>query len=323
MVIIGRSLAAGGGSGAGYIVETSAGATVTATLGTSVVTAVADSDGKATLKLNKAGTWSIVATLNGKESPIKTYPAPPIIELPLRPVANTSATAGVAYTNGLAGVTADLMALYAEAISNNGAISRTTSVAYLDFGSDSRKLTIGDTMSFPINNTTVQARLISFNTDDLADTSAYGEETATGKCGMTFDTVTIVTSAQMNTGNTNVGGWEASRMRSTTMPELLASIPEAWRDVLMTRSLTNNKGTTPTEDILSLHSQNDIGSSGYNWYAAGNSKVKNNASGSAVVWWLRDAHTGNSTDFLIVASSGSVDNNYASSSYGVVPGFAF
>ena len=99
--IVGKSLVAGGGSGAGYIVETSSGATVTATLGTSVVTAVADSDGKATLKLNKAGTWSIVATLNGKESPIKTYPAPPIIELPLRPVANTSATAGVAYTLSL------------------------------------------------------------------------------------------------------------------------------------------------------------------------------------------------------------------------------
>ena len=323
MVIIGRSLAAGGGSGAGYIVETSAGATVTATLGTSVVTAVADSDGKATLKLNKAGTWSIVATLNGKESPIKTYPAPPIIELPLRPVANTSATAGVTYTNGLAGVTADLMALYAEAISNNSAISRTTSVVYLDFGSDSRKLTIGDTMSFSINNTTVQARLISFNTDTLADAAAYGSETATGKCGMTFDTVTIVTSAQMNTGNTNVGGWEASRMRSTTMPELLASIPEAWRDVLMTRSLTNNKGTTPTEDILSLHSQNDIGSSGYNWYAAGNSKVKNNASGSAVVWWLRDAGTGLSAGFLVVIASGGVGDYSASYSYGVVPGFAF
>ena len=79
MVIVGESLAAGGGSGVGYIVDTSAGATVTATLGTMVVTAVADSDGKAKLKLNKAGTWSIVATLNGIESPIKTYPVPPII----------------------------------------------------------------------------------------------------------------------------------------------------------------------------------------------------------------------------------------------------
>nr|DAZ11870.1 MAG TPA: hypothetical protein [Caudoviricetes sp.] len=244
--------------------------------------------------------------------------------LPLRPVANISPTSGVTYTDGLDGATPELMHLYGEAISDNAEILRTTSTVYLDFGADSRKLTVGDVMDFSINGTTVQARLISFNTDDLADTSAYGEETATGKCGMTFDTVTIVTSAQMNTGNTNVGGWEASRMRSTTMPELLASIPEAWRDVLMTRSLTNNKGTTPTEDILSLHSQNDIGSSGYNWYAAGNSKVKNNASGSAVVWWLRGAYTGDSTVFLVVSSSGSVSTYYAAGySSGVVPGFAF
>ena len=326
MVIVGKSLTAGGGSGAGYIVETSAGATVTATLGTSVVTAVADSYGKATLKLNKAGTWSIVATLNGKESPIKTYPAPPIIELPLRPVANTSATAGVAYTNGLAGVTADLMALYAEAISNNSAISRTTSVVYLDFGSDSRKLTIGDTMSFSINNTTVQARLISFNTDTLADAAAYGSETATGKCGMTFDTVTTVSNAPMNNSNTSSGGWNASLMRTSTMATLLGTIPSAWKAALKARSLTSkDNGNTDqqTTDTLAIHNRNDVGSSGYNWYAAGNSKIKNNASGSAVYWWLRDAVFDNTTTFYSVNTSGSIINSNAGVSYGVVPGFAF
>lgn len=41
MVIIGKSLVAGGGSGAGYIVETSAGATVTATLGSCMVVTAA------------------------------------------------------------------------------------------------------------------------------------------------------------------------------------------------------------------------------------------------------------------------------------------
>ena len=326
MVIIGRSLVAGGGSGAGYIVETSANATVTATLGTSSVTAVADSDGKATLKLNKAGTWSIVATLNGKESPIKTYPAPPVIELPLRPVANTSATAGVTYANGLAGVTPDLMALYAEAISNNSAISRTTSVVYLDFGSDSRKLTIGDTMSFSINNTTVQARLISFNTDTLADAAAYGGETATGKCGMTFDTVTTVSSAPMNNSNTSDGGWNASLMRTSTMTTLLNTIPSAWKAALKARSLvskTNTNTNQQTTDTLAIHSQNDVGTSGYNWYAAGNSKIKNNASGSAVRWWLRDAVFDYTSLFYIVNTSGSINYTYASASFGVVPGFAF
>ena len=319
--IIGRAIIAGGG-GAKTLVYTVSGATVTAVNGSSTVTAAADATGKVELTLGKSGVWNITAEKDGKSSLTKQVALPPTLMLPLRPVANISPTSGVTYTDGLDGATPELMHLYGEAISNNAEILRTTSTVYLNFGADGRKLTVGDVMDFSINDTTVQARLISFNTDDLADTSAYGEETATGKCGMTFDTVTIVTSAHMNTGNTNVGGWEASRMRSTTMPELLASIPEAWRDVLMTRSLTNNKGTTPTEDILSLHSQNDIGSSGYNWYAAGNSKVKNNAFG-AVRWWLRDADTGGSTYFLFVTSSGGVYYNSASISYGVVPGFAF
>lgn len=324
-VVLGNSMSLGG-IGTAYIVETFAGATVTATLGTSVVTAVADRDGKATLKLNKAGTWSIVATLNGKESPIKTYPAPPIIELPFKPVANTNPTAGVAYTNGLAGVTADLMALYAEAISNNSAISRTTSVVYLDFGSDSRKLTIGDTMSFSINNSTVQARLISFNTDTLADAAAYGSETATGKCGMTFDTVTTVSSAPMNNSNTSSGGWSASLMRTSTMATLLGTIPPAWKAALKARSLTSKTNTNAnqqTTDTLAIHNQSDVGPSGYNWYAAGNSKIKNNASGSAVSWWLRDAVFDTTKDFYRVDTGGSVGRGGAIPTYGVVPCFAF
>lgn len=323
--ILGSPLSIGGG-GSEYIVETSAGATVTATLGTIVVTAVADSYGKAKLKLNKAGMWSIVATLNGIESPVKTYTVPTIIELPLKPVANTSATAGVAYTNGLAGVTADLMALYAEAISNNSAISRTTSVVYLDFGSDGRKLTIGDTMSFPINNTTVQARLISFNTDTLADAAAYGSKTATGKCGMTFDTVTSVSTDKMNSSDTNRGGWSASLMRTSTMATLLGTIPPAWKAALKARSLTSkDNGNTDqqTTDTLAIHSRNDVSSSGYNWYAAGNSKIKNNASGSAVIWWLRDAVFDYTESFYSVGTRGSISNSSAIYSRGVVPGFAF
>ena len=325
MVIIGKSQIAGGGGNKTFV-HTVSGATVTAVNGDSTVIAVADGDGTAALALNKTGTWNIVATLNGKESPVKTYAVPTIIELPLRPVANTSATSGVTYTNGLAGVTADLMALYAEAISNNSAISRTTSVVYLDFGDDSRKLTIGDTMSFSINNTTVQARLISFNTDDLADASAYGSETATGKCGMTFDTVITVSSAPMNSTNTSAGGWNGCLMRTSTMATLLNTIPAEWKAALKVRSLvskTNTNANQQTTDTLAIHSQNDVGSSGYNWYAAGNSKIKNNASGSAVIWWLRDAVFGNTTNFYGVTTSGSINNNGASLSRGVVPGFAF
>jgi hypothetical protein len=233
---------------------------------------------------------------------------------------------GVTYTDGLSSLRPAVLSLMSAAISNNSAISRTTSVVYLDFGSDGRKLTIGDTMSFSINNTTVQARLISFNTDTLADAAAYGSETATGKCGMTFDTVTTVSTAPMNNSPTNAGGWNASLMRTSTMATLLGTIPPAWKAALKARSLTSKTNTNAnqqTTDTLAIHNQSDVGSSGYNWYAAGNSKIKNNASGSVEGWWLRDAVSDPTTNFYIVNASGSIATTFASFSRDVVPSFAF
>ena len=46
------------------------------------------------------------------------------------------------------------------------------------------------------------------------------------------------------------------------------------------------------------------------------------AGGSAVNWWLRDAVFDNTTNFYNVNTSGSINNNNASNSNGVVPGFA-
>ena len=115
-------------------------------------------------------------------------------------------------------------------------------------------------------------------------------------------------------------------MRTSTMATLLGTIPPAWKAALKARSLTSkDNGNTDqqTTDTLAIHNQNDVSSSGYNWYAAGNSKIKNNASGSAVYWWLRDAVFDNTTNFYIVYTSGGIGNYYASRSYGVVPGFAF
>ena len=60
----------------------------------------------------------------------------------------------------------------------------------------------------------------------------------------------------------------------------------------------------------------------YEYYQAGNSKVKN-LSGSAYFWWERSPYSSFSTGFCFVASSGSAVANSASGSYGVAFGFCF
>ena len=60
----------------------------------------------------------------------------------------------------------------------------------------------------------------------------------------------------------------------------------------------------------------------YDYYKAGNSKVKK-YSGSADRWWERSPYGSNSTRFCYVNSNGDANGNTASSAYGVAFGFCF
>lgn len=239
--------------------------------------------------------------------------------------ASLTPKAGVTYTDGFGFLECDQIAAFAAAISNNPEINRTTTVVYLDTRGVHRKLSVRDTVGIKINNASHYGMLIGFNTDILSDASAYGYETATGKCGMTFGVMTVVKNgaAAMNSTSTNEGGWAASLMRNTTMAAFLETIPSEWRAVLKARSLPNNKGTSPTTDILALLSESDVGSNGYAYYASGGSLIKTDSAGSYDAdWWLRDAVTAYSTAFRSVGAGGSIMDYGADYKRGTSPSFA-
>ena len=60
----------------------------------------------------------------------------------------------------------------------------------------------------------------------------------------------------------------------------------------------------------------------YDYYKAGNSKVKKQ-NGSAVYWWERSPRAGGSATFCMVNSEGYADNLDASYALGVAFGFCF
>ena len=60
----------------------------------------------------------------------------------------------------------------------------------------------------------------------------------------------------------------------------------------------------------------------YDYYKAGNSKVKNR-NGSAANWWERSPYASDSTSFCLVGSSGGANVNFASLACGVAFGFCF
>lgn len=142
---------------------------------------------------------------------------------------------------------------------------------------------------------------------------------------------------QMNSSNTNSGGWQNSAMRTTHLPAILnmmpAEVKAAIRDVQKKSSAGNQSSSIQTtNDKLFLLSEIEIFGSTtysfagegkqYDYYKAGNSKVKN-LSGSAYSWWERSPFSSNSTSFCSVDSDGVALAISASSSIGVAFGFCF
>ena len=256
---------------------------------------------------------------------------------PKGPTASLTAQSGISYTNGLNGLEADVISLFSAAISNNSDITNETSVIYLDNGDIHRKVSIGDQVTLSLNGTNYYFDIIGFNHDTLTNTAAYGEETATGKAGITFQMHDLfATTYVMNSSNTNSGGWKSSAMRTSTMATMKGYLPAAWQTAIKPVNKVSgtgggsSSGTETVSDSCFLLAEIEIfGSTTYSvsgegtqyaYYKAGNSKVKNKG-GSANSWWERSPRSDGSDRFCRVTSGASAGGTYASSSLGVAFGF--
>ena len=186
---------------------------------------------------------------------------------------------------------------------------------------------IGDRKTVNIGGTNYQVQIIGFDHDDL---------TSGGKAGITFQMVDCLNAtAQMNSSNTNSGGWNSSAMRSR-MSTYLSQLPSALQSAIKTVSKKSgtgggsSSGTQTTSDKLFLLSEIEIfgkttysvagEGNQYEYYAAGNSTIKK-VNGSANYWWGRSPYSGHTSNFCNVDSNGSANAYSANSSYGVSFGF--
>ena len=188
---------------------------------------------------------------------------------------------------------------------------------------------VGNSKTMTINGASYQVDIIGKN----HDTYASG-----GKAPLTFQLHDCYgETKKMNSSNTNSGGWTSCAMRSTHLPAILALMPtevqNGIREVNKLTSAGNGSNTiNTTADKLFLLSEIEIfgsvsySKSGegtqYDYYKAGNSKVKK-YSGSAYYWWERSPNGSNSAHFCVVNSSGNADYSNASYASGVAFGFCF
>lgn len=207
-------------------------------------------------------------------------------------------------------------------------------------GTASTKYKVGDEKTITLTTgEKVTLQIWGFNHDNLADGS--------GKAGITLGMKNLLAATYtMNSSNTNSGGWEASRMRTTTMPAILATLPEDLRAVIKEVNKQSSEGGSnadaldTTTDKLFLFSVKEV--TGANTYsldgegtqydlwktllnngALAMSRIKrlSNGDGNASYWWTRSAYSGNSYGFCSFDTSGSVTTSYANYSNGVCLGF--
>ena len=354
------------------IVTVTSGATVTATKGSKVVSGTAV-NGTCTLTVPEAGTWSVRATLNGQTSNTKSVTFTDSYTTSLTFFSATitvtveSGASVVLKKNGTTLQTKTSTGTVVFTVTETGAytvdatkngqttsgsvnvVSSTTSYALtLSFlkdnfadndwasiiaachsGSVPSAWVVGKSKTMTINGASYQVDIIGKNHDTY---------TAGGKAPLTFQLHDCYGETKnMNSSDTNSGGWTSCAMRSTHLPAILALMPtevqNGIREVNKLTSAGSQSSTiNTTADKLFLLSEVEIFGSAthsaagegtqYAYYKAGNSKVKN-VSGSAKSWWERSPFASIANFFCLVGSDSNAGSNYASNSFGVAFGFCF
>ena len=188
---------------------------------------------------------------------------------------------------------------------------------------------VGNSKTMTINGTSYQVDIIGKN----HDTYASG-----GKAPLTFQLHDCYADTKvMNSSDTNSGGWKNSAMRTTHLPAILALMPtEVQNGIREVNKLTSAGSASSTietvSDKLFLLSEIEIFGSTtysfygegtqYDYYKAGNSKVKN-ISWSASSWWERSPYAYNSAGFCLVYDIGVANVYNANLQTGVAFGFCF
>lgn len=180
--------------------------------------------------------------------------------------------------------------------------------------------------------------ILGFDHDDLADGS--------GKAPISIGMKNLLaTTYRMNATDTNVGGWNESEMRTSTMNTLFNLLPSSWKNIIKTvnkKAAAGNQSTSiiTSADKLWLFATSEIDSRKVNetdidegeqyeyWKTIKDGNVNSNrikylsnGSGSANGWWSRTSNISNSVYMGNFMSDGNMSWSFPSGVSGVSFGF--
>ncbi|MBR1936604.1 MAG: hypothetical protein IJ842_02810 [Bacilli bacterium] len=191
----------------------------------------------------------------------------------------------------------------------------------------------------------------------IANTSTPNECSTEGfsqtACGFVLEFADIITTHNMHSTSTNVGGWSASEMRTYVNTDIYNSLPTELKNGIIDTTVVSGHGITAGEtnftstDKLYLLSTHEVWedvdgntSSGIDRYDTAYANTRQldyykglnvttssysgaikQLNGSNSYWWLRSASSSRASNFYDVDSSGNWTNRSAGSTSGVSPAF--
>ena len=200
---------------------------------------------------------------------------------------------------------------------------------------------VGDKKSITLStNEVIEVQIIGFNHDTLSSDH-------TSKAGITLQMVNCLSTRYgMNSSNTNAGGWNASVMRTSTLPTIKALLPSDLQSVIKlvdkkaaNGGSSNYSATVTSSDNLFLLAEIEIFGSityaqdganegtRYAYWAShntANDRIKyydNAGTQTATIWWERSSLSSVTSSFCTVNAGGNANHNSASNTRGVA--FAF
>lgn len=313
-----------------YLIQVTidAGSSVTATCDGDFVAFTEVSSGVYWAWVQKAGVWTVTASKSGATASVQVS-VPSNYTLAYKASAFTVPQTGITYVDGLPSDW-NIMKEVGMAISEaSGSISaNTTGTIYINKGNMwAYKITPGNTIT--VNNHLYA--VMGFNNFALTNQNNYGGTHSTA--GLTFGAVDCITSAKMNSNETNSGGWGKCLMRTSTMPTLQSGMPDTLAQVKVPYVNYNQSTISYSDDYMFLPAEKEVqGTNNYSptievnaltrfaYYKNGGSKIKS-LPGGATSWWLRSVHFNNSARFCSVNQGGYATDYPASFSNGVAPCF--
>lgn len=329
----------GGGMNPSITVTTMAGATVTVTLGTKSVTAIA-TGGTAKISVWDYGSYSVHAALGDAVGDatvnviaVQDYAVTVETAVPIPTVLNNATWATIKEVAEKSQGANYWAVGDTKQITINGKLSDGLTLSNYQtwvyiIGFDHNKDVEGTGIAFQ-GFKTAQAN----GTDVALCDSAYPNEKTSGQW------------FNMNNSRTNTGGWASSRMRSTTLPVVKSALPTELTSVLKTTTIySDNTGggsdvasyVTQTQDDLYLLAEFEIFGAHaeantaeqnhqlqYAYYVAGNSKVKYRHDYTTLdaQWWERSVGATSELTFCRVYTDGHAAHAYAYYSFGLAPAF--